>query len=562
MDTSFGKRFISSIALYLGTAWVIIEATTYFVNRYKFPGYLGDALTILLGFGFITLLLIEWNNFRKTRVILPLHFVNSLAAVLSIYFFISAERKSDVYQYDLTDKISIAVLPFKDISPENQYAWIGDGFCREIINQLNLVKSIDIKSPSASFYFKDKDMELISVANLLGVKNLLEGSVQVIDSIMRISVNLVDPFTGSQMWNESFDRNVRNFMNVQKEIAIKIAEKIRAEISENELEKINASYTDNKLAYNAFMQGKYHFWLLTPQDIYKANNYFRQAISMDPSFAEAYVYLGLTYNEYGGQWLGISPDSAYSVVESLANKALSIKPGLPLAKFLIANVEYFYKWDYTNGVRIATEAIDATTYYDDMLLIYTLMLDFTKNFEASLEFSQQYIDKNPTSTMGYHAHGAAYLAHGDALEAIPYFQKVLELNPYYAWTRLLLAESFLYTGNKEVSRAHWDTLYQMDPTAPSFIEGLNRVCYFSGDKNLSDSLFQSLIEINKKIPIPFQMAKAYAIRGDSDHMFEQLEISYQMKDIQMVSLWREFPFEPYHDDPRFAELMRKMHFPF
>jgi len=561
MNTKIGK-IIRPIALYLGSSWVIIEASSYFLERYKFPAYFGDALIILIGFGLIALLLSELNNYKKIpRVYLSLQFFNGLAAATVIYLFMSAEIKSEIYRYDITNKVSIAVLPFKDISPEKNYDWVSDGFCREIINQLSMVKSIDIKSPSASFYFKDKDMELINIANLLGVKNILEGSVQVIDSIMRISVNLVDPSTGSQKWNESFDNEIKNFMHVQKEIAVNIVDKIKADISDSVLKKINTPYTSNELSYNSFMKGKYHFWLLTPPDIHRANNYFKQAISLDPNFAEAYVYLGLTYNEYGGQWLGLKPDSAYAIVDSLAHQALQIKPGLPLANFLIANVEFFYRWNYSTGVQIASKAIEASDSYDDMLLIYSIMLDFTKHHEKSLEFSGKYIEKNPTSTHGYHAHGASYLAKGDASNAKIFLEKALELDPHLAWTRLLLAEAYLYMKNYEKSIAHWDTLYQLGP-APSFVEGLSRALYLSGDKKSSDNLFQMLIEINKKMPIPFQMAKAYAIRGNVDQMINQLEISYQTRDIQMISLWREFPFEPYHNEPGFKALMDKMNFSF
>ncbi|MEJ2584738.1 MAG: tetratricopeptide repeat protein [Robiginitalea sp.] len=565
------KELYQKLVFYLGSSWVLLEATGYFLERYSLPDYYFELLIILLFFGLISLIINEIRKNQKEKPHSPrffpiLHALNIFVALFAAFYYYTDARQNEIrHQNKGEDQTSIAILPFANTSPEGNYEWLSDGLCDQIIDHLNYIDAIDVKSRSASFYFKGKDLNPVQIANLLGVNTMLEGSVMVIDSTLRISVKLFNPLTGSQLWNETFDRIYKDILDIQSEIALAVAEKVNANVTRDERERITSKSTDNLAAREAYLKGKYHYNLLTPLDNNRAKIYFEEAIGHDPGMAEAYAYLGMTYNMFGGYWLGLPPDSAYAVVNELANKSLELDPELALGHFLKANYIHFYQRDFASGLLRAQKAFQLAENKEDIIWLYSIMLAINKMPDKALQILLPYRDSNPTSPQVYNAIcGCKLIQDGKNFnvpkeEILTICDKTLELDPTLVYSKYYMAELQFERKEYEAARQHYQELVNLYP-APHFVEGLFRTTYYSGDRERANTYFNQLKALSAQVSIPYIMTRAYATLGDTDQAIGMLEDAYEIKDIEVVNIWLDGALDPIRDDPRFQEILSRLEY--
>jgi TolB-like protein len=565
------KILYRKILVYLGSSWVLVEAAGYFLDRYAFPDYYLELLIILLIFGLGSFLLIEARKHqtedrRSPRFYMALHGINIALGLFTAYYFYTDAQRNDIQHLVNGDRqVSIAILPFVNTSPGGDFEWLGDGLCDQIIDHLNHIDAIDVKSRSASFYFKGKDYNPVQIANLLGVNTMLEGSVMVVDSTLRISVKLFDPLTGSQIWNETFDRVYTNILNIQSEIALAVAEKINAKVTRDEREKITTPPTSVLAAQEAYMKGKYHYNLLTPLDNKRANVYLKEAVSHDPNMAEAYAYLGMTYNMFGGYWLGLSPDSAYASVNELAKRSLDLDPGLAVGHFLKANYVYFYNRDFAEGLDIAKDAFEMAENKEDIIWLYSAMLSMNKLTDDALDILTSYREANPTSPQAYSSLCLCRLVKDgkdpgiDEEEITDLCNKAMELDPTNVYPKYYIAELLFMRKEFGAARQHYAELVSFYPS-PHFIEGLFRNTYLNGDKQAAMPYFDQLKALSGQMTIPYVMTRAYATLGDMDNALLNLEEAYSMRDIEVVNLWFDGALDPLRKDPRFQEILTRLEY--
>ena len=563
------KRLFRNIAVYFGSAWVIIEVAIYFESRFNLPYYYIDILMILIGFGLISFIINEWVKFSQNKKVnifatLTAHATTILIGLTSSYSYYNYSIKNEIqFTRNEDKKISIAVLPFKNISQNSTNEWLGDALCEQIIDQLDLIKSIDVKSRSASFYFKNKDLNPVQIANLLGVNTILDGSVIVQDSAIRISIKLINPFTGSQIWSETFDKSIKDVLSLQTEIALNIATKINADISIQEKNELINNLTQNPDAFESFMKGKYHFNLVTMADNKRAHDYFEKAIQLDSNMAVAYAYLGLTYDMFGGYWMGLEPDSAYRVINNLADKAIKLNPKLALGYFLRSNYEYFYERNYKKGLETATKAFNMTDSREDFIWLYCMMLSINKKSNEAIEILTSYIKKNPTSAQAYQGLCGVKLIKDGKNKDVPleeFFEpcnKATELDPSMIYSKYYLAELMFMRHDYKSSIKYWNELYHMAP-APHFVEGIFRAHYYLGDTTTAMQYFNQLKIYSTQLKIPYVMTRAYATLGDTENALKYLQEAYAYRDIEIVNLWFDASLDPIRGNPEFKKILSQL----
>lgn len=564
------RRLYRTIALYLGSSWVIIEATNYFTNRFSYPDYFVDILMIILSFGIISFIFNEFNANKskeneKNSFSIGVHGVILLVAVATAYFYSQNVVKNEIKHSRIDNKaISIAVFPFDNLGPDSTYHWMGEGICQQLINHLGNVKSIDVKSKSASFYFKGKDYNPVQIAGLLGINKMIDGSIMVLDSTYRITVNLSNPATGSLLWNETFEGKLNNVFDLQSQIALSITEKINAEVSTEEEEKIKNRLTNNSEAYELFMKGKYHFNLITPIDNMRANSYFKKAIELDEDFVMAHAYLGLTYDMFGGMWMGLMPDSAYQIIDNIANNINEIDKDNPMGMFLKSNVVFFYNRDYNKGIEIAREAYQKIDDKEDIIWFYVMMLTINRHANESITILEEYIAKNPTSALAYQGLCHARLIKKGRVTDTPmkYFYdpclKCMELDPSIIYGKYYLAELHFMRQEYEESRKLWQELADSYPTS-MWHKGIMRASYYLGDTTEATKYRDMvLMAADQGMASPIVMARMYSTLDEIDSVAKYLEIALQISDIEVAALWIEPAFDNVRDEQKFQEIASRL----
>ena len=241
---------------------------------------------------------------------------------------------------------SIAVLPFANMSADKENEYFSDGLAEEIINELAHVPGLKVIARTSAFAFRGKEQDIRGIAEALGVRTILEGSVRRAGSRIRVTAQLINAEDGSHLWSERYDRELADVFAIQDEIAQAIAAALQMKLSTGSARQ----YTPKLPAYEAYLKGRHHMARFTPESLVRTREYLEQAIALDPKFALAHGELG---NYFLNRALaGLIPaHEAMPLVRQAAKRALDIDPALPEAHGMLGVVAGFYDLDWKEAER-------------------------------------------------------------------------------------------------------------------------------------------------------------------------------------------------------------------
>ncbi len=220
--------------------------------------------------------------------------------ILGLIYFVKSDESN---KGEIIDK-SIAVLPFVNISRDLEQEYFSDGITEDIINQLSKVGDLKVISRTSVMVFKNTTHNMQEIAKQLNVAYILEGSVRKNKDQVRISTQLIDAKTDRHIWADTYDRKLDDILAVQREVSMEVANSLQAELTFQEEEDINKKLTKNAEAYEFYLQGKYHLRSGSMEGLKKSYPLLRQAINLDPGFAEAYAEIANYYINQGA-WRGV-----------------------------------------------------------------------------------------------------------------------------------------------------------------------------------------------------------------------------------------------------------------
>jgi TolB-like protein/DNA-binding winged helix-turn-helix (wHTH) protein/thioredoxin-like negative regulator of GroEL len=436
---------------------------------------------------------------------------------------------------------AIAVLPFVDLSAEQDQQYFSDGLTEELISRLAAELPLRVIARTSSFSFKGQTTDIATVARKLGVTHVLEGSVRKSGDQVRITAQLIDATSSSHLWTQSYDRKLVDFLQVQDEIAQSVASALQVALS---APRSSAMPRDARV-YEQLFHGRFFFQRRGPGDLERAREYYERAIAIDAGFAPAWAGLA------GVHWISIatgaiSPEAGRDKVREAAQRALQLDPGLAEAHLRMAN----YFASLGNGPAADEQMRQAAA-----------------------------AEPNNPLVLGFAASAAA---EGDRFdEAIELQRRAVAADPWSAFTRSALA-SFLYlAGRFEEARAEWLQVLEISPGPPPedfglaliqaerFDEALKTigtlpdgaarkqqlalVYHALGRKSEADAALKDLIATSREA---FAIAEVCAYRGEIDAAFEWLRLD-RLKDATQgpfpLPHWikRKSPFlESLHADAR------------
>ena len=339
-----------------------------------------------------------------------------------------AEDEASAYPKDPEVRNSIAVLPFVNMSdsPENDY--FCDGISEELIGLLSKVSHLKVVARTSSFVFKDKGEDVRRIAELLGVDNVLEGSVRLAGNHIRVSAQLIDASTGYHLWAETFDTQFEDVFTVQDQIAGAIVSALKVSLdAEDGVPGITdrAAPTADMTAYRFYLQGLYYWKRRGEPSIRKSIDLFRAALERDPAFAYPYQALSTAYLVlpfYSRE----SRESAFAQAEATARKALELDPSLGQAHAVLA-VTSLKRWDWEAAERqfqlaIAAAPNDPTTHQ-----WYSQFLSYVGYIDASVTEALRARELDPVSPVINDRLGVTYLWSGEYDLAAEQFRVASEL---------------------------------------------------------------------------------------------------------------------------------------
>lgn len=322
---------------------------------------------------------------------------------------------------------SIAVLPFKDMSPQHDQEYICEGLAEELINALAQVKGLKVAARTSAFSFKGKDEDIREIGRRLNVESILEGSVQKSGPHLRVTTQLVCVSDGYNLWSDRFDRNIKDIFSVQDEISMAVVEKLKVELLEGEKERVTKRHTRDEKAFELYLKGRYHWNRRSPKDMVMAVDCFQRAIDQDPRYALPYVGIADVFNmlaEFGF----IQPQEAYLKSRSLLQKAQEIDDSLSELYSSLAIITYCYEWDLPAAERHARRAVELNSQNMWAHLACAEIIGVRRRLEEALEEAKKAVEIDPLSPMAHSLYGII-LAYMDAEKGREYELKTVDMEP-------------------------------------------------------------------------------------------------------------------------------------
>jgi serine/threonine protein kinase len=326
---------------------------------------------------------------------------------------------------------SIAVLPFKDMSPQRDQDYFCEGLAEELINALTQVKGLKVAARTSSFFFKGKDEDIREIGRRLDVASILEGSVQKAGNRLRVTAQLICVSDGYHLWSDRYDRKIEDIFAVQDNIALAVVEKLKVELLEGEKEKVTKRHTQSKEAHQLYLKGRYHWNKRSPKDMILAVDCFQRAVNTDPDYALPYVGIADVFNmlaEFGF----IPPGEGYLKSRVLLRKAQEIDDSLSELYSSLALITYCYDWDLPAAERLAYRSIEL----------------------------------NPQSMWGHAARSEILGTWGRMEEAFEEAKKIIELDPLSSLAHALYGIILGLIGKEEDSREKLFAALAMEPDNP------------------------------------------------------------------------------------------------
>jgi TolB-like protein/DNA-binding winged helix-turn-helix (wHTH) protein/Flp pilus assembly protein TadD len=474
-----------------------------------------------------------------------------IAAAMAVYFW--PARNKPIAR--ALNNSSIAVLPFADLSPGKDQEYFSDGLTEELIDDLAKVPGLKVVARSSAFQFKGRNEDLRAVGRKLGVANVLEGRVRKEGNQVRITAELIKADDGFQLWSETYDREVSHIFAAQDEIARAVASALQVKLLSANSAAIPATpRTTNSEAYQAYLQGQYFIARgQDREDLTKALAYSERAIKLDANYAPAWAQNSQVLERLARIGLIDSADGFRRARES-AERAISLDAGSATGYMTLALVQMNHDWDWEGAdaslkkaallepgsaavlgnrahlLRILGRVEEAVALYEQAIALDPL----TANFHLALGYELYFLDRNE-----------------GALAAL---QKAQELNPqlsslHLTYCQILLSQGRWQSALEEIEKetGDWEKL-----------SGEVLTYHALGRREESENALKTLIATHQN-DAAYQIAEAYAYRGEIEKAFAWLDRSYRQRDPGTPELKTDPLMKTLRRDQRFAKLLKRMH---
>jgi len=374
------------------------------------------------------------------------------------------EVTSEKMAFQLPDKPSIAVLPFVNMSEDPKQEYFSDGLTEDLITDLSQISGLFVIARNSTFAYKGKTIKTRKVAEELGVRYVLEGSVRRADKQVRINVQLIDATTDGHLWAKRYDGHLDDVFGLQDKITQKIVAALALKLSAGEQQKVTRKETDNIEAYDAFLKGWEHYRRWTPEDFRKAIPYFERAIELDPHYGRAYAALASTYQEtWERQWdwpqalgvLGLGSHGLFTEAEKYLQEAM--KNPTPLSH-QVASKRFIHLLYHEEAITEAGRAIAADPNYAGGYVAMADALIYSGRPEEAVDFVKKAMRLDPHNIANYlYTLGLAHFGMEQFQEAASFLGRAFKLNPEMgSLKRAYLAVAYVYLGQEEKARAELD----------------------------------------------------------------------------------------------------------
>jgi TolB-like protein/Flp pilus assembly protein TadD len=447
---------------------------------------------------------------------------------------------------------SLAVLPFRSARAESEY--LADGLAESITYSLSRLPHLKLMSRSAVRRYKGREVDPRAVGRELGVRAIVTGRVIQHHDELLVSAELVDTLDNRLLWGQEYDSRLQDALAVQKEIAREISEKLRLQLSGEEVGRLSHHQTENTEAYRLYLQGRYHVEKMTREGLRKGVAYYEQAIARDPNYALAHVGLIGAWI-LGSDWV-FPPHEVMPKTRAMALRLLEMDSALAEAHAALAYVLAFYDWNWAGAEKAYQRAIALNPH--QVPIEYARYLAAMERFGEALAEIKRAERLDPVSPRLKTWVGRVLFAGRRYEEAIEQYTASCELDPHHVCANVFLGESLTFQARYEEAITSLERARAVDASADN-LGYLGYAYARAGEKDKAMTVRGELRELASRGYVsPYYVALIHVGLGETDEAFEWLEKALEEHASMLVELKSEPKLDNIRSDPRFARLLKRV----
>jgi TolB-like protein/predicted Zn-dependent protease len=443
---------------------------------------------------------------------------------------------------------SIAVLPFVNMSPDKDQEYFSDGLSEQMLDLLAKVPKLRVISRTSSFSFKGKDVDAATIARTLGVSHLLEGSVRKSGDRLRISAKLVRASDSSQLWSETYDRNLEDVFKVQDEIAGAVVAQLRVTMLGTSMPE---SQTTNPAAFADYMRAQQLYRSHTKDSLEQASALLERVVAVDDKYSPAWRLLAQTYSARA--WVGFLPlHEGFAKARAAIQHAIDIDPSDAAAMAVLADLTLDYDMSLPETARLLKRALSLSPTDETVLSAAGSLTRTIGDGPRTIAIYEELVRRDPVNGSTWGSLGFGYMIFGRYADAIAALRRSLELEPDAVFAHENLGEALMLSGDldgalAEMQREPHDTMRRL---------GLAFVYAALGRRDESQRLLEAVGREHPDFSSP--IAAGYARLGKADEAFEWLDRALPERDGGVLEVRAGPLFEPLRADPRWKPFLRRI----
>lgn len=567
------------VLLYLVASWVTLQVADVGVSLLGLPKWTGRLVVLLLGIGFPVAVVVAWVyeltpdglkrehavpredsiaqlTGRRLNVLIVAVSVLAIAVVVADRLIPRATQAPRAVVATATvepapeDARSIAVLPFVNMSEDAANVYFSEGLSEDLINSLALLPNLRVIGRTSSFQFKDKQADLRTIGEKLGVATVLEGSVQKVGERVRVNAQLVSTADGSELWADTYERDLGDAFAIQDDIVGDVVKALRIELIDRDVRRRDVP--SDPEAYTLSLKGRYFLNRNTAQDLRKAARFYREAIALAPDYAPAWAGLaGVYYAQTGYNHMPVA--IGLKAMRATVQRALALDPDLAAGHHMLAAIQKDYDWDWAAAEKSIARAQRLAPGSSDVLRQAGTLKMIRGSTDAAIALYQQSLELDPLQVITLNNLAIAQYYGGHLDDAAATIGKLVELNPHSDGAPYLEGLVALAQGRPREALA----AFEREPAPLWRLQGQALAYHAMGQEDASNAALARMTA-QFATDSAFQIAEVHAFRGDNDAAMAWLQRAYAQRDGGLSETKGDPLLRKLQPDPRYQAFLQRM----
>jgi TolB-like protein/tetratricopeptide (TPR) repeat protein len=455
---------------------------------------------------------------------------------------------------------SLSVLPLAELSGDPAQGYFADGMTEALITSLAKIEKLRVISRTSVMQYRGTRKSLPRIARELNVDAVLEGSVLRSGERIRITAQLIHAPSDQHLWAESYERDFRDVLALQDEIARQVAGQVRIILTPEEQARLEGARPVDPQAHELLLKGRYHRNKRTEESVRKALSYFDRAIASDPAWAEGYVGVADCYNMLG-YYGALSPQEAYSKSEGAAQKALQLDSSRAEAHAALGVVKRDYEWDWSGAEQQFQRALELNPGCVEAYHWRGTLFGMQHRHAEALRDKEQALSLDPLSVIFRTDVGRVHYFERLYDRALEHYQAALEIDRHFFFVHILLGQAYLQKGMFKPAISALKNAARLSDDSTFALARLAQGYAIAGEQDKARLVLKRLHRMTaRKYVAPFEIAMIHVGLQEYDEAFAWLEKAFDQRSIWLAYLQVEPQLDPVRDDPRFREVLKRMGF--